>query len=161
MPPVHEDKTPVNDELVKAGGFGKFQWFVTISMILGQLSGAFIAHGVAYLELPPKYPGYLCALDTDPTNFNTTCAPKPNANYPGMVTFCNNPAVAAYEVDYSANPENLYNLYTHLDLCCKPRKATALIAMSIFAGSAFACLFMPRLGDILGRKAIFCFSLCL
>lgn len=63
-----------------------------------------------------------------------------------------------YTVDYE-DPANLNNLYTTLQLACKPRKATALVAMAVFAGSAIGCLFMPRLGDLLGRKPVFCFSL--
>jgi MFS family permease len=72
--------------------------------------------------------------------------------------FCDNPLVTSYEVDFE-HPANLYNLYTSLDLCCKPKKATALIAMAVFAGSAIGCLFMPRLGDLWGRKPVFCASL--
>jgi len=176
MPPqAREDKTPINDELVKIGGFGKFQWFVVISMILGQMCGGFIAHGVAYLQLPPEYPGYLCAMQTDPTNYNTVCAPyykKSNYTEP-VVFFCPgvnnartlttpptyNPDVAGWEVNYGASPRNLYNFYSSLDLGCRPKSATARIAMSVFAGSAIGCLFMPRLGDLIGRKTIFCFSL--
>lgn len=159
---AREDKTPINGELVKAGGFGKFQWFCVITMIFGQLSGGFLAHGVAYLELPPQWPGYLCSLESDPTNFNTECAPKPHADDPPFPYFCdeyNSFGIADYKVDYTANSHNLYNLYTTLSLCCKPKRATALIAMFVFAGSAIACLFMPRLGDLKGRKVIFCFSL--
>jgi hypothetical protein len=115
------------------------------------MSGGFIAHGVAYLEMPPEYPGYKCAMITDPTNFNTDCGPEFNEEDPNVVTFCGNPDVAHYEVDFEASRSNLYNLYTWLDLCCKPRRATALIAMAVFAGSAIGCLFMPRLGDLLGR----------
>jgi MFS family permease len=31
--------------------------------------------------------------------------------------------------------------------------------MAVFAGSAIGCLFMPRLGDLWGRKPVFCASL--
>jgi|LakMenEpi03Aug12_release.lakeMendotaPanAssembly.Ray.scaffolds.fasta_scaffold4860179_1 glycerol uptake facilitator-like aquaporin len=68
------DNTPINGELEKMGGFGRYQWFVVISMILGQLSGGFIAHGIAYLELPPHYPGYLCT--TTGSSEEVVCAPK-------------------------------------------------------------------------------------
>lgn len=54
------------------GGFGRYQWFVVVSMILGQMSGGFIAHGIAYLEMPPEYPGYFC--DTA-TQTEVLCAP--------------------------------------------------------------------------------------
>jgi MFS family permease len=162
---LKEDKTPINAELVAAGGFGKFQWFIVISMIIGQMTGGFIAHGVAYLEMPPEYPGYMCAMDTDPTNYNTVCAPQLDPLFPNVtVTWCpdltSSGGVAHYEVDYEEKA-NLYNLYTWLKLGCKPKKATALIVMAVFAGSAIGCLFMPRLGDLLGRKPVFCWSLAL
>lgn len=69
---LKEDKTPINAELQSMGGFGRYQWFVVISMILGQMSGGFIAHGIAYLEMPPEYPGYFC--DTA-TQTEVLCAP--------------------------------------------------------------------------------------
>lgn len=166
---LKEDKTPINAELVAAGGFGRYQWFIVISMILGQLSGGFIAHGIAYLEMPPEYPGYLCATDPqNPHDFNEICAPQANAAHPEVTlficpkpTFAKNPAVLDFEVDLEESPANLINLYTHLDLMCKPKKATALIAMAVFAGSAIGCLFVPRLGDLLGRKPIFCIALAI
>lgn len=164
MPRVREDKTPINGELHKAGGFGKFQWFIVVSMILGQMSGGFIAHGIAYLELPPVYPGYLCKNTTDPTSNWEECAPKPathdyDAPNPSGIYYCDEQPDIAYEVDYAAADRNLYNFYTWLNLACKPKRATALIAMFVFAGSAIGCLFMPRLGDLIGRKTIFCTSL--
>lgn len=158
---LKEDKTPINGELVAIGGFGKFQWFVVISMILGQMSGGFIAHGIAYLEMPPEYPGYLCTVGN---LTKQTCAPEFDPDYTGTEVpsyfWCDtNSGVSHYEVDYEANPANLNNLYTQLRLGCMKRRATALIAMAVFAGSAIGCLFMPRLGDLLGRKPVFCFSL--
>jgi hypothetical protein len=155
------DNTPINGELVKAGGFGRYQWFVVISMILGQMSGGFISHGIAYLEMPPEYPGYLCTTTT--SIGEVVCAPKLNTekefeDVPEPTFFCDNDQVTSYKVDFE-HPSNLYNLYTSLNLCCKPKRATALIAMAVFAGSAIGCLFMPRLGDLWGRKPIFCVSL--
>jgi hypothetical protein len=55
-----EDKTPINAELIKAGGFGRYQWFVVLTMVAGMMSGGFIMHGIGYLEKPPEEPGYLC-----------------------------------------------------------------------------------------------------
>ena len=111
--------------------------------------------------MPPEYPGYLCSTATAT---DITCAPKPNpefADVPVDTFFCNNPDITSYEVDFAERPSNLYNFYTSLDLCCKPKRATALIAMAVFAGSAIGCLFMPRLGDLWGRKPIFCASLAI
>lgn len=76
---IKEDKTPINGELEKAGGFGRYQWFIVISMILGQLSGGFVTHGIAYLEAIPEYPGYICS---DATSLDYKCAAVSNATNP-------------------------------------------------------------------------------
>ena len=60
---VKADNTPIDAELNKAGGFGRFQWFISFVMVLGMQSGGFIAHGIALLELAPKLPGYICKKD--------------------------------------------------------------------------------------------------
>ena len=73
--------------------------------------------------------------------------------------FVHNPEVIDYKVNFEASHMNLYNVYTFLDLMCKPRRATAFVSMAVFAGSAIGCLFVPRLGDLLGRKIIFCTAL--
>jgi hypothetical protein len=42
----------VENELIKAGGFGRYQWMATIIVVLGMMSGGFVINGIAYLELP-------------------------------------------------------------------------------------------------------------
>lgn len=53
------------------------------------------------------------------------------------------------------NSANLYNFYTSLDLVCKPKAVTAKIAMGAFLGIFIGVIFIPRLGDIFGRKPLF------
>lgn len=48
----------VEAELEKAGGFGVYQWLTVTIVIAGMLSGGFVIHGIAYLELEPNM--YLC-----------------------------------------------------------------------------------------------------
>ena len=51
--------TPQIDiELDRAGGFGRYQLLATIIMITGMISGGFVIHGLAYMELEPSY--YMC-----------------------------------------------------------------------------------------------------
>ena len=93
-------------------------------MIAGQMSGAFIVHGMAYLLTPPEYPGYLCATNPlEPENYDTISSPKPTKKHPEGTFFC--PAYGDYDlvIDYDAARINLNNFYTTLDLCCKPAKA--------------------------------------
>ena len=47
-----------------AGGWGKFQTFLLITLILASNSVGIIETGVAYLELDPVY---LCYLNSDMT----------------------------------------------------------------------------------------------
>lgn len=57
------------------------------------------------------------------------------------------------------NPANVYNWYTKLDLVCKNKKAMAFIGTFAFIGISLGCLFVPRLGDLYGRKLIFLISM--
>ena len=120
------------------------------------MTGGFISHGIAYLEMPPEYPGYICT-DTA-TGLEVLCAPHSEEADP-YPAYCGSTQYIDNKVDFSEHPANLYNLYTYYELGCRPKSATALIGMVVFFGSAVACLFVPRLGDLWGRKPIFCFSL--
>ena len=59
--------------------------------------------------------------------------------------------------------ENIYNWYTSLGLVCNPakKKAMALIAVCAIVGISLSCLFIPRMGDIYGRKPMYVFALTL
>ena len=45
----------VEEALVKAGGFGRYQCFLLLIMILGNNGAGLIVYGVAYYELEPPY----------------------------------------------------------------------------------------------------------
>ena len=47
------DNTPIDHELGRAGGFGRFQVFITLTVVLGIMSLNLLTHGIAILELPP------------------------------------------------------------------------------------------------------------
>ena len=140
------DNTPIDSELAKAGGFGRFQLFITLVMVFAMQSGGFIAHGIAILELAPKEPGYICTKDGGTPYI---CSPD---------DFCDDSSISI-EVDYEANNENLYNWYTELRLMCKKTLATSLIAMIAFFGVFVGCMIVPRLGDLFGRKPLFLVSM--
>jgi MFS transporter, putative metabolite:H+ symporter len=46
-----------------------------------------------------------------------------------------------------------------LGLDCKPKGATGKIGLFAFFGALLGCLFMPRLGDVFGRKPVFAWCL--
>lgn len=58
---------------------------------------------------------------------------------------------------------NIYNWYTKLGLVCneKARFAMGMIASAALLGVSLSCLFIPRLGDLYGRKPVYCFALAL
>jgi len=62
------------------------------------------------------------------------------------------------------NP-NIFNWYTKLELVCmenkKARTTLALIAISALVGISVSCLFIPRMGDLYGRKPLYVFALTL
>ena len=134
----------VNAAIDAAGGFGRFQMITLLAVILCMVSGGFITHGIAYLELVPHEPGYIC------TNKVTGNEEKCDPDF-----FCDQKDVYDYRVDFDAEKENLYNWYTKLDLCCLEKKYTGYIGIAASASIFAACLFVPRLGDLYGRKPVF------
>ena len=66
-----------------------------------------------------------------------------------------------FEVDEAANIQNIYNWYISLNLVCLDKFATSSIAISTLIGIFIGVLFVPRMGDLYGRKKVFWFSLIL
>lgn len=133
------------------------------------LSGGLIVHGIAYLELPPSGPGtnpaiqpYMQYMCTDTTDFSLPMYAC------GKVAWCNNLnqtglKVTSASVNYEASKYNLYNWWTKFEISCKPspNKAVSFIATIALLGLGLSCLFLPRMGDIFGRKPIYIFALSL
>ena len=44
----------MEESLSIVGGFGKFQWFVAVSFVLGHLTGPMIVNGLTFLTSEPK-----------------------------------------------------------------------------------------------------------
>ena len=138
------DTTPIDSELIKAGAFGRFQVYIVMTITLGIMSINLLTHGIAILELPPKEPnGYICTDSETKTVY--TCSPE---------NFCDSKSTISYEVNFDASNENIYNWYTKLDLVCREKFATQLIAMLCLGGIFLAVLVVPRLGDLFGRRPI-------
>ncbi len=120
-------------------------------MIMGMLSGGFVLHGIAYLELAPNE--YLCD--------GVPCTPQ---------EFCAQPShpYKADSIDYEYREgkepnTNIYNWYTKLGLVCSPtkKKQMGLIGTLALLGVSISCLFVPRMGDLYGRKPVYAFALAL
>lgn len=114
-------------------------------------------HGIAYLELPVEGNGYI-------VTFIDGSLPNPR---PGTAEeYCaNNPSFEkdTIERDVSlehSNKYNLYNWYTKLGLVCKGSIATSMIAFVAIGGVAISCLFIPRMGDLYGRRYVYITAIC-
>ena len=147
----------MENELIKAGGFGRYQWMATIIVVLGMMSGGFVINGIAYLELPVEGDGYIVTY-TDGSSPN----PRPGT----YIDYCaQDPSFKkdTIERDEELNPRNKFNLYnwmTKLGLVCKEPVATSMIATIAIAGVALSCLFIPRMGDLYGRRFIYITAIC-
>jgi len=127
----------------------------TIIVILGMMTGGFVMHGLAYLELPVGENGEAGYIVT----FTDGSLPNPRAGT--AEEYCaNNPSFKSDTIERNEelNPRNKFNLYnwmTKLGLVCKGTFATSLISFIAIGGIAISCLFIPRMGDLYGRKYIF------
>ena len=52
----------LQEAYVKAGGMGRFQYFATVILIMGFISGSFMGQSLQFLTLKPKYE---CSTDPD------------------------------------------------------------------------------------------------
>mmetsp|Transcript_31444 Transcript_31444/g.39056 ORF Transcript_31444/g.39056 Transcript_31444/m.39056 type:complete len:281 (+) Transcript_31444:37-879(+) len=137
------DNTPIDAELAKAGAFGRFQVFITLTIVFGIMSCNLLTHGIAILELEPKEPdGYYCTDQA--TGIKKACDPEEWCGVSGIDV----------DVNYDSNNENIYNWSTSLELVCKEKSATALIATLCLVGIFFGVMFIPRMGDLFGRKPV-------
>jgi len=137
------ENTPIDAELVKAGSFGRFQLFIVLTVTFGIMSLNLLTHGIAILELAPQEPGgYICTEEL--TDVSYICSPN---------DFCGVDGVS-YEVNYAGSSENINNWYTKLGLVCKPKAAMSRIGIICMTGLFLSVLFVPRLGDLFGRKPI-------
>ena len=140
------DNTPIDKELERAGGFGRFQVYIVLVVVLGIMSVNLLTHGIAILELEPQEPeGFICTDTNNPGSPSYPCEKEDFCDVPGI----------DYDVNYDSSNENIYNWYTKLGLVCKPKSATGYIAISCMIGIFLGVLIVPRLGDLIGRKPIF------
>ena len=51
QPLLHSDKMAYDEVVEKAGGFGRFQWFAVVVLVLSKLTGDMMINNLAYYEL--------------------------------------------------------------------------------------------------------------
>ena len=71
---------------------------------------------------------------------------------------CVNPEVVDFYPDYDYK-RSLHNFIEQMNLECVPKKKIGLLGTIAFAGAAVGCFFVPRLGDLYGRKPVYVVSM--
>lgn len=109
------------------------------------VSNGYIFYALTYLEL---WPEYVC----DATIKKDQC----NAQL-----MCDNPDnPAKIHINWDST-RSLHNWVERLDLTCEPSWKIGLIGSMYLFGWASGCLFIPRLGDVYGRRIPFLISVVL
>lgn len=142
--------------------------FITVVMICAMTAGGLLVDGLPLIELAPTY---ICSNYTSDYTQEYKCVPYNRedslVDYP---TWCPEDPITGDTIPgnefvkhwiNTTNPTSLNNWYTQLGLDCKPKGATGKIGLFAFTGAAIGCLFMPRLGDLYGRRPVFLASLFL
>lgn len=131
----------------KAGGMSKhlhnlrvsldvFQYFVIFMFSVVYVSNGYIFYALTYLELWPDYTCSASVLKDD-------CTHELMCNNPG------NPELI--RVDWGST-RSLHNWVEKLDLVCEPSWKVGLIGSMYLFGWSAGCLFVPRMGDVYGRR---------
>lgn len=106
------------------------------------VSNGYIFYALTYLEL---WPDYICDPKIDKKDCNRELMCKNPDNY------------NLIHVDWSST-RSLENWVDRLDLICQPNWKVGLLGSMYLLGWSLACLVVPRLGDLYGRRWPYIFS---
>ena len=136
-----DTKVTFDECLESKGGFGRFQWFSSITIILAYTSGNYIVYTLGSFLLLPQFQ---CSRESSPDIW-FECEHK---------EFCDNGEQLS-GVNFRVDWDSIYSLRNWiepLDLYCISSFKMGLFGSLYFAGFAFGCLTVVRLGDVYGRK---------
>jgi MFS family permease len=144
------DKSSISAEekldncIASLGGFSYFQLFAYYSITLGLNSVGFWLYSISFLYQEPTYKCWFSPTFTgNPTDYCTAeriCA--------------NDPLISAWDYDFT-DPNTLDNWHQKLNLMCEPKSKIAMLGSAFFFGWASTLLWLPRVGDIYGRRLPF------
>lgn len=123
------------------GGWGRFQTFLFVMIVLGINSQGILGLGLVYLELEPQL---VCYFESEPTLLQS-------CTYEDV---CESTSVVSYAIDYTSE-FTLNNWVLQYDLICTPKSYIGIFGALIFTGAALGCFFMPALGDKYGRWTLY------
>ena len=135
-----EDK--IERHYQELGGFGKFQAFASVTILLGLTSLDLWFQELGYFTQAPD--SYICTYagqdDQPPCTKDNICS--------------GNPAIISWEADPDSN-KTLYNWNQRLDLTCVDDWKVSMLGTWFFVGWCATMLWIPNLGDKYGRKKLF------
>lgn len=99
------------------------------------VSNGYIFYALTYLELWPDY----------------VCSPDIPAKQCDHTLMCHPPHPGAIRVNWDST-RSLHNWVEKLDLTCQEPWKIGFIGSMYLFGWSLGCLFVPRLGDVYGRK---------
>ena len=127
------------------GGFGRFQLFQAILMILTMTSASYFLFSLPFLE---KEPSYLCLNQGEKVWYQ--CKAE---------IFCKKSTVS-WKYNWE-DSETLDNLLVQFNLVCDAEMKIGLFGSFFLLGICMGSITLTRLGDIYGRKPIFIFGILL
>jgi len=134
------------------GGFGRIQWYATVTIILAYMSGGQIVYGLPFLvEIFPNYECLNYYKEYSSSKWET-CT-RESICEKGLTD-------KSWRINY--NDTNAYTNWvdpSKLDLTCENEHVVTLIGGFYFFGFAISCIFVPRIADLVGRKYPFIISM--
>ena len=124
----------------RLGGFGRYQWFLSITFVLMSKSVSIITNTISFLTKAPEE--YYCTFAGSEESF--ICKPE---------DFCEDPTVTSYMPNMEL-ADSYDNWILKYDLTCGSKMQIGIIGSSPFIGWVFTLMFIPRLADIFGRYRI-------
>lgn len=143
QPKTQEDR--LDDCIEKElGGFGKFQVFAYLSVSTGINSVGFWFYQMGYLMQKPKY---ACEM-----------APGVSADICTSELICaKDERILSWSIDWDGEA-SLHNWHLEYDLMCWPKESIGFFCALFWLGWCCTLLWVPRLGDIYGRKYLIAYN---
>eukprot|EP00347_Sterkiella_histriomuscorum_P010242 403377046 len=136
---LQDDKIDFYQALKQARGQNRyFELYCSIFMIWNYCTGDYLVYNLAYLELQPVFE----CLSSETGDY-AQCTAK---------DYCREDTVSRINYDHETS---LKNWQTDLNLACESSSTIAMLGSAYFIGYSLACLIMPRLADIYGRKIFY------
>ena len=136
-----------------SGGFGRFQWYVSVVLVLAFMTGGQIVYGLEFLEV---FPEYTCMDVANPTGPWVEC----NHTYIYDQGKCKD--TSFYKINKTE--ENYFENWVSpdkLNLLCVSDAVIGLIGSLYFVGFGISSLIVPSWSDKIGRKVPYMCSLLL